>query len=108
MRSNQNFLVDAKKALNTQGMHCGQSINTIFTIDRGSQVIPMQTIDQQHIASIAREDYARVKSYLEKSGAPFYDSEQRRRINSTSIVEITEEEAAADLAEEGLQWVQSR
>ncbi|MHB2035239.1 MAG: pyridoxal-phosphate dependent enzyme [Nitrososphaerales archaeon] len=50
----------------------------------------MQTIDQQNIASIAREDYARVKSYLEKSGAPFYDSEQKRRINNTSIVEITD------------------
>jgi len=53
----------------------------------------MQTIEQQQISSIASEGYARVKSYLEKLGAPFYDSAQKRRINNTSIVEITDEVA---------------
>ena len=50
----------------------------------------MQTTQRQDISSMAREDHARVKSYLEKIGAPFYDSEKKTRKNDTPSIEITD------------------
>ena len=53
----------------------------------------MQSIVQDTIPSVARDDYALVKSFLQKLGAPFYDSESRRHVNSTPILDITDEVA---------------
>jgi cysteine synthase len=50
----------------------------------------MQTTEQQIITSMAREDHTRVKSFLERMGAPFYDSEKKTRVNSTPVIEITD------------------
>jgi cysteine synthase A len=41
------------------------------------------------LSSQAKEDYALVKSYLELTGAPFYDSENQRDVNPTPIRDIT-------------------
>ena len=54
----------------------------------------MQSIVQDTIPSVAREDYALVRSFLQKLGAPFYDSESRRHVNSTPVVDITDEVAS--------------
>ncbi|MDG6994687.1 MAG: pyridoxal-phosphate dependent enzyme [Nitrososphaerota archaeon] len=35
-------------------------------------------------------DYAMVKSYLERLGAPFYDRENQRPVNSTPILDVTD------------------
>jgi cysteine synthase len=48
----------------------------------------LQTVERQNIA---KEDYARVKSYLESLGAPFYDSIKKARVNETPLVEITDD-----------------
>ncbi len=53
----------------------------------------MQTTEDRRIASVSAQDYARVKSYLEELGAPFYDADLKRHINSTPVVDITEEVA---------------
>jgi cysteine synthase len=49
----------------------------------------MQSVVNDLIPSVAREDYALVKAYLQKLGAPFYDAESRRHVNSTPILDVT-------------------
>ena len=49
----------------------------------------MQTIERKDISSVASYDYARVKHYLEKIGAPFYDADAEKRVNYTPILEVT-------------------
>ncbi|HVB12565.1 MAG TPA: pyridoxal-phosphate dependent enzyme [Nitrososphaerales archaeon] len=53
----------------------------------------MQSIVQDTVASAAREDHALVKSFLQKLGAPYYDTESGRHVNSTPILDITDEVA---------------
>jgi cysteine synthase len=53
----------------------------------------MQSTLQDTIPAIAREDYVLVKSFLQKLGVPFYDAESRRHVNSTPILDITDEVA---------------
>ncbi|MGH2639034.1 MAG: pyridoxal-phosphate dependent enzyme, partial [Rhabdochlamydiaceae bacterium] len=50
----------------------------------------MQTIEREEQNSIvAKEDFALVKSYLERIGAPFYDSEKQEHVNGTPIIDVT-------------------
>ena len=53
----------------------------------------MQTTQKQDVSFMAKEDYTRVKSYLEKIRAPFYDPEERTRKNDTPVIEITDKVA---------------
>ena len=54
----------------------------------------MQSVVQDTIPSVAREDYALVRSFLQKLGAPFYDSEIQRHVSSTPVLDITKEVAS--------------
>ena len=54
----------------------------------------MQSAVQDTIPSVAREDYALVRSFLQKLGAPFYDSESQRHVSSTPVLDITNEVAS--------------
>lgn len=51
----------------------------------------MQKIEQEAVPITARRDYALVKSYLERLGAPFFDTESRKPVNSTSVLKITDQ-----------------
>ncbi|MGI0091174.1 MAG: pyridoxal-phosphate dependent enzyme [Nitrososphaerales archaeon] len=53
----------------------------------------MQRIEQDQISSVSRVDYEIVKSHLRHIGAPFYDSEIQKHVNSTPILDITDQVA---------------
>lgn len=51
----------------------------------------MKSTVQDTIQSVAREDYDLFRYFLQRLRVPFYDLESRTRVNSTPIVDITDE-----------------
>ena len=51
----------------------------------------MSRVQSQAIYSVARRDYALVKSYLDRLKAPFYDAETNKFAHGTPMLDITDE-----------------
>lgn len=51
----------------------------------------MSRVQSQAISSVAERDYSLVKSYLNRLKAPFYDSDTRKILHGTPMLDITDE-----------------
>ena len=61
-----------------------------MTMLRNVEDDPTVHTGEEKLRSMAGTDYAVVKSYLKRLGAPFYDRENHRPVNSTPILDVTD------------------